>query len=102
MILGRSKFELDGAVFYYGLTSYQLVVYVYLRFCAGRQLACRVKLSTIAANCGCSKSTVRRALKELRERGFLDIRADAQPLNGGGTRQTCNRYYLLDRSEWKG
>ena len=101
MILGGRRFELDSAIFCYGLTPQEFAVYSYLKFCAGSRGACKVKVNTIAANCECSASSVRRALKKLRECGFLDVRADAQQLKNGKTRQTCNRYYLLDPSEWR-
>ena len=101
MFLGGRKFELDRAVFHYGLSPNQLAVYAYLKSCAGRRAACRVKVKTIASACGCSDSTVRRALKALKNCGFIDIKGDVQKLKGGGHRQTCNRYYLLDESEWQ-
>ena len=100
MILDGRKFELDSAIFCCGLTPQEFAVYGYLKFCVGSRGACKVKINTIAENCECSASSVRRALKELRERGFLDVRADAQQLKNGKTRQICNRYYLLDPSEW--
>ena len=102
VILGGKKFELDSAIFCCGLTPQEFAVYSYLKFCAGSRGACKVKVNTIAINCKCSASSVRRALKELREHGFLNVRADAQQLKNGKTRQTCNRYYLPDASEWRG
>ena len=56
----------------------------------------------MAALCNCSRSSVKRALHELRERGFIDVKGDAQALRSGGHRRACNRYYLLDQSEWEG
>jgi hypothetical protein len=37
----------------------------------------------------------------LQAKGFIDIKGNAQMLKHGSHRQTCNRYYLLDRSEWQ-
>ncbi len=101
MILGQRNFQMSTLVFHYGLTVHQLAVYSYLVSCSGKRDACQANIRTIAAACGCSESTVRRALHELRDRGFIDIKGNAQQLRSGKWRQTCNRYYLLDRSEWK-
>ncbi len=51
--------------------------------------------------CGCSEYSARQALHELQAKGFIDIKGNAQMLKHGSHRQTCNRYYLLDRSEWQ-
>lgn len=101
MIYGETTFDLSSALFHYGLNGNQLAVYSYLKFCSGSRNACQVKIKTVAESCGISQATARRALHELREQGFLDIKGNAQKLKTGGRRQTCNRYYLLDRSEWK-
>lgn len=100
-MIGESKFDLTTALFHYGLTANELVAYSYLKSCCGSRDACQVKIKTVAAACGFSETTARRALHTLRDRGFLDIKGNAQQLKTGGHRQTCNRYYLLDQSEWK-
>lgn len=100
-LLSTNIFQMNNAIFHYSLTAHQLAVYCYLRSCSGSRDACKVKVQTIAAACGCSQSTVRRALKGLEARGFIDIKGDAQAPKSGGRRQTCNRYYLLDESEWQ-
>ena len=61
-----------------------------------------MKLQTIASVCECSRSSVKRALTVLRDRGFIDIKGGAQKLHGKGHRQTCNRYYLLDTRQSQG
>lgn len=101
MLLGGSKFELSNLVFRYGLSAFEIAVYAYLKSCSGARSACQVKISTIAKHSGCSVSSVRRALHSLRDKGFIDIKGNAQMLKSGGHRQTCNRYHLLDVSEWK-
>ena len=101
MTFGGNGFKLNGVLFSYGLSAKEISVYSYLSFCGGTRKACKVKISTIASACGCSKSTVRRALKSLQKRGMLEVSACAQELETGGWRQTCNRYYLLDCSEWR-
>lgn len=56
----------------------------------------------MATLCGCSRSSVKRVLHELRERGSIDIKGKAKRLKGGVHHHACNRYYLLDQSEWGG
>ena len=68
---------------------------------AGSRNACQARIRTIANACGCSESTARRTLHELQAIGFIDIKGNVQMLKNGSHRQTCNRYYLLDRSEWQ-
>lgn len=97
----KQLFQMDAEIFYHSLTAHQLAVYSYLVFCSGSRNACQMNVRTIAAACGCSESSVRRALHGLRERGFIDVKGAVQKLRSGGYRRTCNRYYLLDRSEWK-
>ncbi len=102
MILYEQPFQMNAALFRCGLTPIQFTVYSYLKSCCGGRNACTVNIRTMAALCNCSRSSVKRALHELRERGFIDIKGDAQRLRNGGHRCACNRYYLLDQSEWKG
>ena len=96
-----NTFQMDSSIFRFGLTPIQFVVYSYLIYCAGNRCACSIKLQTIASVCECSRSSVKRALNVLRDRGFIDIKGGAQKLRGKGHRQTCNRYYCLNSSEWK-
>ena len=96
-----NTFQMNNSIFQFGLTPIQFVVYSYLKYCAGNRCACSIKLQTIASVCECSRSSVKRALNVLRVRGFIDIKGGAQKLRGKGHRQTCNRYYCLDSSEWK-
>lgn len=77
-------------------------VHSYPKFCCNSQGACTVNIRTMAALCNCSRSSVKRALRELRERGFIDVKGDAQTLKSGGHCHACNRYYLLEQSEWVG
>ena len=96
-----NAFQMDRSIFQFGLTPIQFVVYSYLKCYAGNRCACSIKLQTIASVCECSRSSVKRALNVLRDRGFIDIKGGAQKLRGKGHRQTCNCYYCLDSSEWK-
>jgi predicted transcriptional regulator len=97
----KHLFQMDAEIFFNNLTAHQLAVYSYLVFCSGSRNACQMNVRTIAAACGCSESSVRRALHGLREREFIDVKGAVQKLRSGGYRRTCNCYYLLDRSEWK-
>lgn len=101
MIFGERNFQLSTTVFHYGLTPYELAVYSYLASCAGSRNACQARIRTMANTCGCSEYSARQALHELQAKGFIDIKGNAQMLKHGSHRQTCNRYYLLDRSEWQ-
>ena len=101
MIFGERNFQMSTTVFHYGLTAYELAVYSYLTSCAGSRNACQARIRTIANACGCSESTARRTLHELQAKGFIDIKGNVQILKNGNHRQTCNRYYLLDHSEWQ-
>ena len=69
----KQLFQLDAEIFYHSLTAHQLAVYSYLVFCSGNRNACQINVRTIAVACGCSESSVRRALHCLRERGFIDV-----------------------------
>ena len=102
MVLCEQPFQMNAVLFHYGLISIQFTVYSCLKFCRGSRDACTVNIRTMAALCNCSRSSVKRALHELRERGFIDVKGDAQKLRSGGHRRACNRYYLLDQSEWVG
>ncbi len=102
MVLCEQPFQMNAVLFHYDLTPIQFTVYSYLKFCRGSRDACTVNIRTMAAPCNCSRSSVKRALHELRERGFIDVKGDAQALRSGGYRRACNRYYLLNQSEWVG
>ena len=100
MIYGDRNFQMSTMIFHYGLTPYE-PIYGYLASCAGSRNACQARIRTIANAYGCSESTARRTLHELQAKDFIDIKGNAQMLKNGSHRQTCNRYYLLDRSEWQ-
>lgn len=99
MVLYEQPFQMNAVLFYYGLTPIQFTVYSYLKFCCGNRNACTVNIRTMAALCHCSRSSVKRALHELRERGFIDVKGDAQER---WLPPCLQQYYLLDQSEWEG
>ena len=102
IVLCEQPFQVNAVLFHYGPTPIQFTVYSCLKFCCGSRDTCTVNIRTMAVLCSCSRSSMKRALHELRERGFIDVKGDAQKLKGGGHRRACNRYYLLDQSEWVG
>ena len=77
-----NTFQMNNSIFQFGLTPIQFVVYSYLKYCAGNRCACSIKLQTIASVCECSRSSVKRALNVLRDRGFIDIKGGVQKLRG--------------------
>lgn len=102
MFLCEQPFQINAVLFHYSLTPIPFTVYSYLKFCCGSRDTCTVNIQTMVALCNCSRSSVKRALHELWEQGFIDVKGDAQKLRSGGHRRACNRYYLLDQGEWVG
>ena len=58
----------------YGLSCRELAVYGSLRSRAGSKDACWPSMQTMAAACGCSDTTARRAVDELERRGHTTIK----------------------------
>ena len=63
-------------------------VYLYLRTRTGKREACWPGIRTIAGDLNLSESTVKRAIRELEQHGYLRREARFRP-NGG---RTSNRY----------
>ena len=70
-ILGEHFFKTSNAIYSYGLGCRELAVYGYLRSRAGSKDYCWPSMQTIAAACGCSSTTARKAVDELERRGFI-------------------------------
>lgn len=68
-----------------------IAVYQYLRERAGKRGYCWPSVATIAEDIGMSKSTVKRALMDLKKKGFIQIENRYQE-NGG---KTSNLYHIL-------
>lgn len=68
-----------------------IAVYQYLRERAGKKGYCWPSVATISEDIGMSKSTVRRALVDLKKKGFIHIENRYQE-NGG---KTSNVYHIL-------
>lgn len=68
-----------------------IAVYQYLRERAGKRGYCWPSVATIAEDIGMSKSTVKRALMDLKKKGFIQIE-NRYPENGG---KTSNLYHIL-------
>ena len=94
-ILGQRFFKLSNAMFGYGLTPVQFMVYGYLVCCAGSRSTCWPSMQTIAANCNCSPTTARAAVQELKRRGFINY-VPTYERRYGQNRQTNNTYFILD------
>ena len=95
-ILGERYFKTSNAIFCYGLSCRELAVYGYLRSRAGSKDYCWPSMQTIAAACGCSDTTARKAVDELERRGFIR-RVPTYATDRKGRRRQCNNtYYLLD------
>ena len=99
MILGTNFFQLNNAVFHYGLTPIQLAVYSYLVSCAGSKEKCWPGMKTIARHCGCSENAARGAVGVLAARHFISRVPTYQQGLAGRRRQTNNTYYILDLPE---
>ena len=67
------------------------IYYMYLKDRTGRKGTCWPAIGTIARDLGLSRSTVKRALKDLEEKGYLK-REIRHRENGGFT---SNRYTIL-------
>lgn len=61
-ILGEKFFKVSNALFCYGLKPVEFTVYCYLKCCTGNKTRCWPSMKTIAANCGCSINTARKAI----------------------------------------
>ncbi|SMB95846.1 Helix-turn-helix domain-containing protein [Thermanaeromonas toyohensis ToBE] len=91
---GRRKnwFWESNSIFDCNLSCYALVVRLYLARCAGENRVAFPSISNIAAHCGISRATVKRALAELEEKGLL-LKEIRQNESG---EYTSNVYILLD------
>lgn len=71
-----------------------LKVYLTLKKMRGRNASTWPRHSVIAADAGVSVSTVKRALKELREKGLVTWEHRTQETKRGKVEQISNRYFL--------
>lgn len=95
-ILGERYFKTSNAIYSYGLGCRELAVYGYLRSRAGSKETCWPSMQTIAAACGCSDTTARKAVDELERRSFIR-RVPTYATDRKGRRRRCNNtYYLLE------
>lgn len=95
-ILGERYFKTSNAIYSYSLGCRELAVYGYLRSRAGSRDTCWPSMQTIAAACGCSDTTARKAVDELERRKFIR-RVPTYATDRKGRRRRCNNtYYLLD------
>lgn len=91
---GRRKnwFWDSNCIFDLGLSCYAIVVRLYLARCAGENRVAWPSLSNIAAHCGISRKTAKRAIDELIANGLLAKEARVTDLGD----YTSNIYILID------
>jgi len=82
----------SNCIFDLGLSCYAIVVRLYLARCAGEKRVAWPSLSNIAAHCGISRKTAKKAVDELVERGLLAKEARITELGD----YTSNIYTLKD------
>ena len=83
-ILGERFYQMSNAIFCYDLKPIPLAVYSYLVCCAGQKELCWPSIKTIAADLHLSRSTVKRALADLEQHGYLAKLPRYRP-NGSNT-----------------
>ncbi len=95
---GRRKnwFWDNNCIFDLGLSCYAIVVRLYLARCAGENRVAWPSLSNIAAHCGISRKTAKRAIDELIARGLLAKEARVTDLGD----YTSNIYTLKEPGEF--
>ena len=90
----RKTFYVPAAIFEGGHSAYAVAVYAYLCFCADKNGVCFPGMETIAAQCGLSRNTVKKAMNELERCGLVRSETTRQQSRNGRMRQSVNRYFL--------
>ena len=90
----RKTFYVPAAIFEGDHSAYAVAVYAYLCFCADKTGVCFPGMETIAAHCGLSRNTVKKAINELESCGLVRTEATCQRSRNGRMRQSVNRYYI--------
>jgi len=94
MISGDYYFNVRADIFELGLTEIETVIYMYLCSCANKDNECYPSMSRIAAACGVSQTSAKKAIKGLCEKQLI-MKAN-QFREDGGKRN--NLYRLLSES----
>ena len=76
----------------YGLKAHEAAVFVSLLFAADGKGECSMTVGEISETCGRSKSSVRRAIRSLEEKGLL--KREAQYYEDEGNARAENKYIL--------
>ena len=87
-------FKLPNNVFRIKLDPYAFKVYAYLVSCAGSKGECWPSIPTMSEQLGIAKATVQSRLKELEERGFIEIE-NKSGLSKNGKPRTFNNHYIV-------
>lgn len=90
----RTRFYMNAGIWEKTISSSAFHVYAFLSWCADRSGACYPAVPEIARRCHISVTTVRKALRELREAGLVHSQTQHKPTKSGGRRQTANAYFL--------
>ena len=90
----RKTFYVPAAIFEGGHSAYAIAVYAYLCFCADKSGVCFPGMETIAAQCGLSRNTVKKAMNELERCWLVRSETTRQRSKNGCMRQSVNRYFL--------
>lgn len=94
--LNERFYQMSNVIFCYELNPVQLAVYSYLVCCAGNREKCYPSMKTIAACCGCSINTARKAVDVLDKQKFIRKVECYRTDNKGRNRQANNVYFILD------
>lgn len=92
----RKTFFVSTDVFGAGLTPVAIATFAYLSFCCDKDGKCYPPVKTIAANCGTSENTIRKAIHELEEQKMIAKEVSFTESRNGNQRQQANVYHLQD------
>ena len=87
-------FRLPNDVFRIQLDAYEFKLYAYLVCRAGARGECWPSIPTMSEQLGMSKTTVQKKLKELEDRGFIEIE-NKSGLSKNGKPRTFNNHYIV-------
>ena len=91
----RKTFYVSTNVFDAGLSTAAIAVYAYLAYCSNADGTSYPPVKTIAAHCGISENTVRKAIRELTDKRLIQKEENYMQSPNGNHRQQANTYRLL-------
>jgi hypothetical protein len=93
-------YVIDNRIFLFGLTTAELAVYNCVARHGNAHFLAHLRMATIAAECGCSVNTARKAAHALREKRLVSISEDFRDSPDGGKWHGANYYQLLEVPEY--